>query len=419
MWPMATHADLVEAADDHEAIAAILDRMIANSLAQASNLGPMMTRAFGQATFERLLGMTDRIPASIRLGVECGLAIFAIAPHAGEQVTYSLAGQTVTRPGTIGLSAAHGGNWEQVFYGAVVLHDLAAVRAICEVPPALMQSSSTRGPSYTGLWIRVLQGLVATGAIDGPLLMQALEATDPERLPEDVRDAALYLRVPAIEVLYRIALGDAAATRAALETALDKHRTYWTLSDDNRRDHHGFVSWPLSALAEIARRRGLAVDVESDYLIRLPAAAPAVAPEPAPDPDTAAWRAALAGSFTEIVGFLIPRMSDEAAVERALLAELRRAQPLAAGVGKAILALPTALRHRVLPIAARDPRPEVRRAVFLEWAPERVRGPREGAALLPPDAWLELLRTAARDADADVRRAAALLAADSGVLDQL
>jgi hypothetical protein len=268
---MKTHADLAEVSDHHEAVSAILEQVVSNSLAYTSNLAGLTHRAFEMAACEWLLGMRERFEASIRLGVEAGLAVFAAAAAPNQPVTYTLAGQTVTRPGLVGLDAAHIGRWEMVFYGASILRDLKALRAICSVPESLPLSSPTAGESYLGLWFRVLRGLGASSAIDGDLMVRALEATDPDQLPEDVRDAALYLRVPALEVLYRIALGDAAALAASLGSALEKHRDYWTLDAENRRDPLGYVSWPLSALAEVARGRGLSVETASDYLIRLPA----------------------------------------------------------------------------------------------------------------------------------------------------
>jgi hypothetical protein len=270
---MTHHADPARVQSFHRTFSRIFDQLVRNALDDSGDLGVLMTKAFNLAACERVLGLRERLPASIRLGVEAGLAIFAAAsvpPH--QPVSYTLAGKAVTRPALVGADMAHIGRWEMVFYGASILRDADALRALCAVPESLPLSSPTSGESYLGLWFRVLRGLGARGSIDGELMVRALEATDPDRLPEDVRDAALYLRVPALEVLYRIALGDAAALAASLDSALDKHRSYWTLDAENRRDPLGYVSWPLSALAEIARGRGLSVETASDYLIRLPAA---------------------------------------------------------------------------------------------------------------------------------------------------
>jgi hypothetical protein len=270
---MTHHADPARVESFHRSLSGILDKLVQNALNGSSNLGPLMTKAFDLAACERVLGLAEKVPASIRLGVEAGLAIFTVAAVPPNQpVTYTLAGQTVTRPALVGADVAHIGRWEMVFYGASILRDADSLGAICSVPEALPLASPTAGENYLGLWFRVLRTLGASGAIDAELMVRALDATDPDRLPEDVRDAALYLRVPALEVLYRIALGDAAALEAALQSSLDKHRKYWTLDAEKQRGVLGYVSWPLSALAEVARGRGLSVETASDYLIRLPAA---------------------------------------------------------------------------------------------------------------------------------------------------
>jgi hypothetical protein len=140
-------------------------------------------------------------------------------------------------------------------------------------------------------------------------------------------------------------------------------------------------------------------------------------PSPPPDPDPGereALRAALRGSFAEIVRFLVPRVDAPERVEAELLAALRDDEALAPGVGKAILALPAASRQRLLPIAARDVRPAVRRALFREWTPEQLEVPRENSALLPAPEWHELLRSTLGDDDLGVRASAAALAFDSG-----
>jgi hypothetical protein len=143
---------------------------------------------------------------------------------------------------------------------------------------------------------------------------------------------------------------------------------------------------------------------------------PPLPPAP-PDPtlsEREAFRTALRGSFVEIVRFLIPRVDAPEQVEAELLAALRDDETLAPGVGKAILALPSASRQRLLPSAARDARPAVRRALFREWAPEQLEVPRANSALLPPAEWRALLRSTLGDDDLDVRTSAAALAFDSG-----
>jgi hypothetical protein len=262
---MTSHVDLAEARENHESILEIIDRMVENSRGYTSNLGGLMKRSFELAACARALGLPAH--AHLRLGVEAGLAIFTCAQAPGRDATFTLAGQQVTSLGRVDESTAHTGRWTQTFYGACILGDADLIGAICAVPEALPTGSSTRGPGYTGLWFRILRTLGATGGIDGDLVVRALEATDPDVLPADVRDHALLVSVPALEVVYRVALADGAGLATALAGALAKHRAYWTEHAEYKNDPDGYVSWPLSALVAIARQRGLAVDVASPYLV--------------------------------------------------------------------------------------------------------------------------------------------------------
>lgn len=127
--------------------------------------------------------------------------------------------------------------------------------------------------------------------------------------------------------------------------------------------------------------------------------------------DDFAWRQALRGNVSELVRFFMTRTeSDDELAERLLC--LLEDDALAAGVGMAILALRTQARTRVLPVAARDPRVAVRRALFQTWAGERMLI-RPSPALLAADEWATLLASSLTDSDAVVRACAATLAFNS------
>lgn len=268
---MTSHPDLADVREQHDTYAPILDKLVSNALDDTANLRSLTVRAFELAACGHHLRQDGTTSRALRLGIEAGQALFAAAAEPHQPTTYTIAGQTVTRPGAVGPDEAHIGRWEMVFYGAIISRDAAAVRAICRVPKSLPLGSPTTGERYVERWFELLHGLGRSGVVDGELMERALEATHPDQLTEEARDEALYLRVPAIEALYHIELADGPALLAALENGLDKHRRYWTLTPENQRDPLGWVSWPLSALAEIARGRGLPVELDSDYLIRLPA----------------------------------------------------------------------------------------------------------------------------------------------------
>jgi hypothetical protein len=127
--------------------------------------------------------------------------------------------------------------------------------------------------------------------------------------------------------------------------------------------------------------------------------------------ETRRWAQALRGTFTEIVRFLRDYVDDAAGTEAALVRALADVS-LATGVGRAVLALPSASRTRLVRLVAEDPRGSVRAAVFAEWAPV-LAIPRRGPGLVPEPEWTELLRRALCDDQPRVRAAACALAFDT------
>jgi hypothetical protein len=260
------HPNLDEARSYREEAGAIHDQIVENVFAQTSNLARLMTNSFQLAACESHLGLDPT--AMLRLGVEAGVAIFAAGAVPGKDVTFTIGGRTETRRSYLDDSVAHAGRWETALCGAIVLGDAAATRTLCEIPLARLLASSTSGPRFLGPWVEALRG-AATGAFDEAHLGRAFEATDPEKLSAGLRDVALTQYAPAIDALSRIATGDAAALDRALAAGVDKHRLYWA-KGKSRNDTAGYVSWPLSALAGLARGLGLAVTATSPYLLRLP-----------------------------------------------------------------------------------------------------------------------------------------------------
>jgi Immunity protein 49 len=261
-----THPDLAYVREYYERTNAIRARIVQNARSTTEELGTVIARASAYAACEHHLGLQDRVPGSLRLVVDAGVALFRCALAPGQPVTYVLDGQVVTGESHVSESEAHAGRWLHIFEAARVLRDEAAVRELCAVPVELpLRSSSIAAPSVA-LWLRAMHTFGETGRFDAALLMDALRATDPDKLPEDARDYALYIEVPMMDVYYRVAIADAAALERALGDALDKHARYFGRAE-NARQIGGIVSWPLSAAVAIAADRDLAVTATSRYLM--------------------------------------------------------------------------------------------------------------------------------------------------------
>ncbi len=120
-------------------------------------------------------------------------------------------------------------------------------------------------PRYRLLLAQILREFVATGRANDADILEMIEATDPETLPEEVIDDALGRASPDGQLLNLIGLGDAEAFGQALANAQYAHRSHYQLRE-HQTDWRGLLALDQAALAAAASDRGLAFEVASDYL---------------------------------------------------------------------------------------------------------------------------------------------------------
>src|SRR5262245_21103565 len=78
--------------------------------------------------------------------------------------------------------------------------------------------------------------------------------------------AVRFLTGPFLDLLPHLEQRDSQGFAAALETALRQYHRFWSATAKLRDDMEGFVSVDLTAVAALAYDRGVAFDVESDYI---------------------------------------------------------------------------------------------------------------------------------------------------------
>jgi Immunity protein 49 len=261
---MAHHPDLRLAAEIAAGLEAVRDRQTAHALDDTLALPILATACFDAAACQHAGGRSDALRASLRLGLDASLAVFGAASGGGTTVRYTIAGRGVERVSSLGPGSAHAGHWTHAFAAATLLGDRAAQDRLAALP----LSPSTQVEDYLVRWQAAQRAFLATGRFDFDGMVAAMEATDPDRLPDDLVDFALSIDVPAITLAWRIGDADAAAAQASLIDGLAKHETFWSQPAEMRWPD-GFVSWRLSTWKRIARDRGLALDTRSRYLVEL------------------------------------------------------------------------------------------------------------------------------------------------------
>jgi hypothetical protein len=171
----------------------------------------------------------------------------------------------ITLPTTGSSSTTNAGHWLGGFFAALVRRDLEALHVLVNIPLEILRNSSAKYEEYVYLYVDALQALLREEKDLGTSLVNAAKATDPEKLEKGV-DYALYIVVPAMDLLVRLLNRDVPQFNRVLYSALEDHKKFWSVNEMRSRDPYGFIAWPLLAIASLASDRKMPLEVESDYL---------------------------------------------------------------------------------------------------------------------------------------------------------
>ena len=116
-------------------------------------------------------------------------------------------------------------------------------------------------------WAETLQSFERGESGTMAKLQVAIDQTDPAVLHEDTKAGMLQIRVPEMQVFYRLICQEPGPFNEALQRAVEQHKKYWSAAK-RKNDPAGFIALGPLAFACRAHDIGLPVTVESDYLPR-------------------------------------------------------------------------------------------------------------------------------------------------------
>lgn len=213
---------------------------------------------------------SPEIDRSLQLAAEAGAALFQVASAPPEaEVEVSLGEGFPSRlRNTLTSDLVHVGKWHTAFLVSAISRNSAALDALCQVPINLLRRSVSRTDEYYFLYAQALQAFWKRGDDTPDRLLAALEATDPDGLPEHHIDFVLHIIVPEMELLFQYLDEEASeeAFNAALAQALELHKEFYQKAD-RRRVETGFLALGPLAMCCFAADDGMAVTVQSDYLL--------------------------------------------------------------------------------------------------------------------------------------------------------
>ena len=234
----------------------------------ASRLSFMVDAAFSVAQFGVVAAIDHaRILRGLRVAAQATVALFDLAAHHDEHVAATIDGHAfdLYLPSAHGMAGATA--WHNGFFAACACRDEAARVSLASIDDTTLAYArpSTQTDEYQYALVGALAALSRSESNAGARLAATRALAHPERVKVSEGDV-LARHAARIELAQRLHEGDAARFNEALEAALVAHRGYWTKTKERRDDPRGFLALDALGLACLARERGMAIDVESDYI---------------------------------------------------------------------------------------------------------------------------------------------------------
>ncbi len=245
------------------AAAAYLERARAGS---AVDLAAASMFALRHAEAAAAVGETVELPARLRAAAQSAAALFSLARNAGAALDAPVGtDEAVHLAGAVDASTAHAHAWLQGFWCALAVRDLESLFLLAATPLALLRASPSTGDEHLYRTVEALRAWVTGDPDAGERFVDALEATDPSAATVAGVDYALDVRVPELELVFRLLDGDASGFEASLVKALELHVRYWS-APSRRDDPDAMLALGPLALAAEAHDSALSFDVQSPYI---------------------------------------------------------------------------------------------------------------------------------------------------------
>lgn len=197
-----------------------------------------------------------RVYEALQIAGQASSALFVTASTERLPVTLRLGKDECVYSTRSDESTVHALSWLRGFFLNAICRQSGPIDDMYKVPTDLLRRSSTKSPEYRYLFVDALKAFWNGEQRCSTLILNALEATDPERSDIRAGDWTLYLDVPQLQLLFYIASEDNDFEKN-LPKAADLHSEYWTSNKKRRDDWEGLFSIELTALSAIARDRGM------------------------------------------------------------------------------------------------------------------------------------------------------------------
>lgn len=162
-------------------------------------------------------------------------------------------------------SRSNVGAWSEGYASALMARDARSLELLAGIEDAVLRQSSTKSDDCMYSW----KAALITFRTDPQACLQhvedALQQNQPSWGPLIAQPGAIAARGARYPLLSHIIRGDEGRFNAGLVAALEAHKAFW--GGDRAQESSGWIAREPMALACLAHDHGMAIRVESEYLL--------------------------------------------------------------------------------------------------------------------------------------------------------
>ena len=210
--------------------------------------------------------LSPEIPRSLALGAKAAAGIASASSQNSGQVNVDIWPDRKLQLKALGPNGfCHAGNWRVGFYMSVISNDNMSADALSNLPVGIVRQSPTKSDECIYLYVDALQRFWRHDTETSKKLLAAVDATEPKTVRIASHDYILNILVPEMESFYRFLTGEVDRFNETLLFALERHKKFWNKAD-RKRDWEGYLALGLLSICVLAKRTGIPIEVQSDYI---------------------------------------------------------------------------------------------------------------------------------------------------------
>lgn len=233
----------------------------------ASNFGLIMKevyQAFSRSVVARL--ERENSIKYLQMLNNIGQANFKFGVLIDEEFEVSIFGNSFKLIGESTTAYMDTDTWMDAFFAAVIIRDMQGIEFLVSVPEKIHQEANLKPSEFDLKFVGFLKGLFDQEANIAQLLVDAMEASDPEKLEKNTVNYATKILLPQLSLYKNFLSEEQSLFNENLEKALLKHKDFWT-KGKMYLDERGWISLPLLAACTIAvDNKNFDIEITSGYI---------------------------------------------------------------------------------------------------------------------------------------------------------